>query len=89
MSHVQYLQILQVGLQEAQVSHQLPGEVGSATAPCLRGGGQQFAHVDAHITSFSSSSSSVVISAELLRASAEIQNHKTTWTGSREGGRGK
>ncbi len=75
ISCVWYLQILQVGLQEAQVGHELPAEVGAATAPCLRGGGQQFPHVDAHIASYSA----IIISAALLRASAKVQNHKTTW----------
>ena len=60
-----YLQVLQISLQEAQVGHQLPAEVGAA-ASCLRGRGQQFPHVDPDV------SSDVAVGAALLMAAFEI-----------------
>lgn len=54
------------------MGHKLPTEVGAAT---LRGEGQEFSHVDPCIASYSS----IIISAALLWAHADIQNHKTTW----------
>lgn len=55
------------------MGHELPTEVG-ASASHLRGGRQQFPHVDPNITS----NSDIIISAAFLRA-GEIQDHKATW----------
>lgn len=61
-----HLQVLQVGLQEAQVSHQLSAEVGAgAFTPHLRGG-QQPPHVDVPVHVH------VLVSVALLRAATKI-----------------